>query len=82
MKTLDQLNELIRAALAAARPQLPPEPKALAEARGRVLAAPVLSPLAIPAADLSAMDGYAQRRRRPLPARRREQRRPPLPGAT
>lgn len=59
MKTLDQLNELIRAALADALPQLPPEPKALAEARGRVLAAPVLSPLAIPAADLSAMDGYA-----------------------
>lgn len=59
MKTLDQLNELIFTTLQEALPPLPTETLPLDAARGRVLAAPIISPLAIPGADVSAMDGYA-----------------------
>jgi len=44
--------------MAAARP-LPPERVPLLDALGRVLATTVVAPLTIPAADNSAMDGYA-----------------------
>src|SRR5258708_37539021 len=40
---------------------LPPEPTPLAEATGRVLAAPIVSTLTIPPFANSAMDGYAVR---------------------
>lgn len=38
---------------------LPPESCSVADAQGRVLAAPVISPMALPSFDHAAMDGYA-----------------------
>lgn len=56
MKTLDELNALITASLTAtARMETVP----LDTACGRVLAKDVVSPLELPVADVSAMDGYA-----------------------
>ena len=56
MKTLDELNNLIAASLTAtARVETVP----LDAACGRVLAKDVISPLELPVADVSAMDGYA-----------------------
>jgi molybdopterin molybdotransferase len=53
-------DEALNAVLALARP-LGAETITLYEAHGRVLAAPVIAGRAAPAADLSAMDGYAVR---------------------
>lgn len=56
MQTVDQaLSQL----LATARPLTETETVALAAAHGRVLAAEVVSPIAVPGFDNSAMDGYA-----------------------
>ncbi|MDO5091292.1 MAG: molybdopterin molybdotransferase MoeA [Cardiobacteriaceae bacterium] len=57
MLTLDELNALIAAALPAR--EKGSESIALHDAPGRILAEDLLSPLAIPGADVSAMDGYA-----------------------
>jgi molybdopterin molybdotransferase len=53
--------EEARARVLAALQPLPPEVVALADAWGRVLAAPVTARLSNPPADVSAMDGYALR---------------------
>ncbi|MCS6785587.1 MAG: molybdopterin molybdotransferase MoeA [Thiobacillaceae bacterium] len=56
--TLDQAVERL---LAAAEPVRARETVALADGLGRVLAAPVVSPVAVPPLDNAAMDGYALR---------------------
>ena len=56
MLTLDQLNAQIRATLA---PLTRTEKVPLDAAVGRVLAEAIVSPIAMPGADVSAMDGYA-----------------------
>ena len=63
-------------ALALVRAQARSEVVPLAEARGRVLAAPVVAPRSLPAFDQAAMDGYAialgdRSKGRPRPATRR-----------
>src|SRR5437879_1514071 len=60
MPTSITVAEALEAILARCAP-LPVEPTPLAEAGGRVLAAPVVSPLTIPPFANSAMDGYAVR---------------------
>ena len=57
MITLEEAQEKI---LAAVRP-LPVEETSLSDALGRYLAAPLSSPIDLPPADNSAMDGYAVR---------------------
>jgi molybdopterin molybdotransferase len=57
MLELEQARERILAAL----PPLPVEVVPLRAAAGRVLAEPILAPMALPAFDNSAMDGYAVR---------------------
>ena len=56
--TVEEARERVFAAI---RGPNEPEPVALVEALGRVLAAPVVSPIALPPWDNSAMDGYAIR---------------------
>ncbi|MDO4777289.1 MAG: molybdopterin molybdotransferase MoeA [Cardiobacteriaceae bacterium] len=57
MLTLDELNALIANALQA--PEKPAETVSLHDAQGRILAEDAVSPLNMPVADVSAMDGYA-----------------------
>ncbi|HEV2568956.1 molybdopterin molybdotransferase MoeA [Sphingomonas sp.] len=54
-------DEAVRLVAGTARP-LPAETVRLAEAHGRVLAAPVVAQVSSPSADVSAMDGYAVRK--------------------
>ncbi len=56
---LTPYNEALDNLLNAARPVSATEPVAVTEALQRVLAAPLLSPVDVPPADNSAMDGYA-----------------------
>lgn len=61
MSALTPLPEALQHILAAAPLPPPAEPCPLPDARGRVLAEAVTSPIAVPGADNSAMDGYALR---------------------
>jgi molybdopterin molybdotransferase len=61
VNTLTPLPEALRDILAASPAPPPTETCPLLDARGRVLAASITSPIAVPAEDNSAMDGYALR---------------------
>lgn len=58
---MQSYEEALSRLLAAARPAAEQETLALSDALGRVLAAPLVSPLRVPPHDNSAMDGYAVR---------------------
>ncbi len=61
MSALMSFDDALTALLSAASPVREEETVALVAALGRVLAAEVVSPIAIPSEDTSAMDGYAVR---------------------
>jgi molybdopterin molybdotransferase len=61
LSALLPLDEALSRILAGAAPAAPVETVPLVDAHGRVLAEPVVSAIAVPGADNSAMDGYALR---------------------
>lgn len=73
-KPLISLDDALATLLAQAEPLAATETLATADARGRVLAAALVSPVDVPPADNSAMDGYALRATdagQPLPVTQR-----------